>query len=205
MIVQLIYYKGGDSMIQTLGIILIVIFYIAYFLKLLNQKRRGIQTNQLGRGNKAEKTVVVENLLRISSSVMAVVMFVSAALNKTMFSSLLIRGMGLVLFGLGTYLFILAMVTMKDSWRAGIPEEDKTAIVTTGIYQFSRNPAFLGFDLTYLGACLSFGNIIVLICAVTTITLMHLQILEEEKYLENTFKNQYIVYKNKVGRYILFI
>ncbi len=192
-------------MIQTLGIILLAIFYIAYFLKLLNQKRRGIQTNQLGRGNKAAKTVVIEILLRISTSVMAIIMFVSTAFNVTFFSNPFIRGAGFFLFGLGTYLFILAMITMKDSWRAGIPDEDKTAIVTSGIYQFSRNPAFLGFDLTYLGACLSFGNIIVWICAIATITLMHLQILEEEKFLVKTFKNQYIDYKNKVGRYLLFI
>lgn len=192
-------------MIQPLGIIMIVAFYIAYFLKLLNQRQRGIQTNQLGRGNKAEKTVVIEILLRISTSVMAIVMFVSAVLNITIFTSPYIRGLGVILFGLGTSLFILAMVTMKDSWRAGIPDEDKTAIVTTGIYQYSRNPAFLGFDLTYLGACLSFGNLIVFICSAVTIILMHLQILEEEKYLEKTFKNQYLVYKNKVGRYILFI
>jgi protein-S-isoprenylcysteine O-methyltransferase Ste14 len=191
-------------MVQIIGIIVIVIFYIAYFTKLLSQKRRGIKTNQLGKGNKATKTVIIEMLLKISTSVMAIVMLVSAVLNTTYFSSLFIRGAGLLLFGLGTYLFIIAMVTMKDSWRAGIPEKDKTAIVTTGIYRFSRNPAFLGFDLTYLGACLSFGNIIVFICAVLTITLMHLQILEEEKFLESTFKNQYSTYKGKVGRYILF-
>ena len=188
-------------MIQTLGIILVVIFYIAYFLKLLKQKGRGIKTNQLGRGNKATKTVIIEMLLKISTTVMAVVMFVSAALNTTIISSPFVRVAGLILFGLGTYLFIIAMITMKDSWRAGIPDEDKTVIVTTGIYQFSRNPAFLGFDLTYLGVCLSFGNTIVFICAIVTITLMHLQILEEEKFLERTFQNQYVTYKSKVGRY----
>ena len=40
---------------------------------------------------------------------------------------------------------------MKDSWQAGIPDKDKTELVTTGIYRFSRNPAFLGFDLMYVG------------------------------------------------------
>jgi protein-S-isoprenylcysteine O-methyltransferase Ste14 len=191
-------------MIQILGIIMVVIFYIAYFSKLLSQKRRGIKTNQLGRGNKATKTVTIEILLKVSTAAMAIVMLVSAVLNTAYFSSLYIRGVGILLFGLGTYLFIIAMVTMKDSWRAGIPDQDKTAIVTNGIYRFSRNPAFLGFDLTYLGACLSFGNIIIFICAAFTITVMHLQILEEEKFLERTFKSQYSTYKGKVGRYILF-
>lgn len=37
--------------------------------------------------------------------------------------------------------FALATNTMKNSWRVGIPEE-KTALVTKGVYKWSRNPAF---------------------------------------------------------------
>ena len=47
---------------------------------------------------------------------------------------------------------------MRDSWRAGIPERDGTELVTGGLYAFSRNPAFLGFDLMYLGVFLLFAN-----------------------------------------------
>lgn len=191
-------------MIQILGIVAVVLFYIAYFLKLIGQKRRGIQTNQLGKGNKATKTVVIEMLLKMATSIMAVLMFISALLNTFFFSGLLIRGAGLILLWLGTCLFITAMVTMRDSWRAGIPEQNQTAIVTTGIYKVSRNPAFLGFDLTYLGVCLSFGNWVVFTCAVVTIVLMHLQIMEEEKFLERNFHKQYLNYKKKVGRYFLY-
>ena len=43
---------------------------------------------------------------------------------------------------------------MRDSWRAGIFETDKTKLVTEGIYQISRNPAFLGFDLLIIGTLL---------------------------------------------------
>lgn len=62
------------------------------------------------------------------------------------------KGIQTVQFGLGkkekrTVIFIVAMWTMQDSWRVGIAEKDSTALVTRGIYQVSRNPAFLGFDL----------------------------------------------------------
>ena len=43
---------------------------------------------------------------------------------------------------------------MRDFWRAGISETDKTELVTEGIYQISRNPAFLGFDVLYFGILL---------------------------------------------------
>jgi protein-S-isoprenylcysteine O-methyltransferase Ste14 len=130
------------------------------------------------------------------------VILLSAIFNTFMVSSDIARVIGLLLFGIGTLLFIIAMFTMKDSWRAGIPSEEKTAFVTRGIYQYSRNPAFLGFDLTYIGAILAFGNIILLILAVFTITMMHLQILEEEHFLETRFGNDYTIYKSKVRRYI---
>ncbi len=192
-------------MIQIIGITLVLIFYVAYFLKLMNQKRRGIKTNQLGRGNKAAKTVIIESLLRISSTIIVVVILVSALLNTSLVSNQITRGFGLVLLGCGTFLFIIAVVTMRDSWRAGIPDKDSTSMVTSGIYKISRNPAFLGFDLTYIGASLAFGNIVLYILAVLTILLMHLQILEEEKFLEITFNKEYLVYKNKVARYFLFL
>ena len=191
-------------MIQIIGMIEVLIFYVAYFLKLLGQKRRGITTNQLGRGNKPTKTMIIEKLLRISSIIIVLVILASVILNTTFVSNQMVRGAGLILFGSGTFLFIIAMLTMKDSWRAGIPDEGKTTMITTGIYQISRNPAFLGFDLTYLGASLAFGNIILISLAIVTILLMHLQILEEEKFLEITFGSKYLEYKNKVGRYLIF-
>lgn len=191
-------------MIQIIGVIEVLIFYVAYLLKLINQRKKGIKTNQLGIGNKSRKTVIIESLLRFSSTAIVIVVLVSAILNTSLFSNQMVRGIGLALLGLGTCLFIIAMVTMQDNWRAGIPEKDKTDMVTTGIYTISRNPAFLGFDLTYIGASLAFGNIIVLILTALTIALMHLQILEEEKYLETTFGKRYDTYKNKVGRYFVF-
>lgn len=48
---------------------------------------------------------------------------------------------------------------MRDSWRAGIDRTQKTKIINTGIYRYSRNPAFVGFDLLYIGMRLAFSNI----------------------------------------------
>jgi protein-S-isoprenylcysteine O-methyltransferase Ste14 len=191
-------------MIQIIGIIEVKIFYFAFFLKLINQKRRGITTNQLGKGNKPIKTIMIERLLRFASMAIVAAILVSVLMNTSLFSNLILRSIGLVVFAVGTGLFIIAMITMKDSWRAGIPSEEKTTMITSGIYQFSRNPAFLGFDLTYIGASLSFGNIALLIIALVTIILYHLQILEEEKFLEQVFGKEYISYKSKVGRYFIF-
>ncbi len=132
-------------MIQTLGIIEVLLFYTAYYIKLISQKKRGIITNQLGQGNKSRKTIIIELLLRMMSSFIAALMLVSAILNTSWFNSIIIRIIGLFVFALGIFFFIAAMLTMKDSWRAGIPAEDKTKMISSGIFRYSRNPAF--YDL----------------------------------------------------------
>lgn len=60
---------------------------------------------------------------------------------------------------LGDMIFLVSVLCMKDSWRAGIPDKDRTKLVTTGIYRYSRNPAFLGFDFMYVGLLLMYFNL----------------------------------------------
>lgn len=94
-------------------------------------------------------------------------------------------------------------LTMKDSWRAGVSETDKTELVTDGIYQISRNPAFLGFDLVYIGILLLFFNWILVFFSVFAMVMFHLQIVKvEEKFLVSVFGEDYAQYKKTVNRYL---
>lgn len=190
------------KIIQSIGIIILGIFYLAYFGKMLGQRKRGIQTNQLGVGEKAKRTRYIESILRIITTLIVIVIIVSTYLNTSFIRNMGVRYLGILLIGIGTVVFITAMLTMRDSWRAGIPQGEKLQIITKGIYRFSRNPAFLGFDLTYIGATIAFGNVVLLLFSIVAIVMMHLQIIEEERYMETTFGREYLTYKNRVGRYL---
>lgn len=192
------------KIIQSIGFIILGIFYLAYFAKMLGQRKKGIQTNQLGVGDKDKRTMYTESILRIITTLIVIVMMVSIYLNTSFIHNMGVRYLGILLIGIGTVVFITAMFTMRDSWRAGIPQGEKLQIVTKGIYRVSRNPAFLGFDLTYIGASLAFGNVVLLLFSMVAITMMHLQIIEEERYMETTFGGEYLAYKNRVGRYLLW-
>lgn len=96
--------------------------------------------------------------------------------------------------------FALATITMKNSWRVGIPEE-KTALITNGIYKWSRNPAFVGFDLLYLSMCLLFYNIPLLVVSVWAAVMLHLQILQEENHMKKMAGEEYITYMKHTSRY----
>ena len=57
-------------------------------------------------------------------------------------------------------------------------------------------------DLVYIGILLLYFNPIHLIFTLFAIIMLHLQILQEEKFMEATFKEEYIDYKKKVFRYL---
>lgn len=113
-----------------------------------------------------------------------------------------VRLMGVIIGFGGTAVFICAVITMRDSWRAGVSETDKTELITGGIYQFSRNPAFLRFDLVYIGMVMMFFSWWLLVASVLAILTFHLQIINvEEEFLNRTFGEEYVKYKRTVCRY----
>lgn len=184
----------------TLTLLVLAAFYGIYFAKVLAQKRRGIQTRQIGR--RKEKSIhTVEVLMSIVTLGVPIAQLLSITFGWSHLPASA-RFTGFCVGILGDAIFLLSVLCMKDSWRAGIPDKDKTELVTTGIYRFSRNPAFLGFDLMYVGVLLLYGNLLTLGFSVFAIVMLHLQILQEERYLVNTFGAPYQEYCRHVSRYL---
>lgn len=188
--------------IQIAALIIIAAFYVAYFSKVLLQRNKGVQTNQIGKGNKSQKVLIIETFMKIATYVIVPVEVISIVWNFRLWQSSFCW-IGIVMASLGVFLFIIAMWTMRDSWRAGIPEKDKTTLIKSGIYRFSRNPAFLGFDLMYLGLLIAFFNAIHLFFVLFAVTMLHLQILQEEQFLTVSFGEKYTTYKQHTGRYFI--
>ena len=183
-----------------LALIVLAVFYGIYFGKVLAQKCRGIQTRQIGR-RKETSIRTVEVLMSIATlgAPMAQLMSIAFGWNHLPAGA---RFTGFLIGLLGDAIFLLSVLCMKDSWRAGIPDKDKTELVTTGIYKFSRNPAFLGFDFMYIGVLLMYGNLLTLGFSVFAMVMLHLQILQEEQYLKSAFGTAYTEYKKQVFRYL---
>lgn len=181
-------------------ICLIAVFYGVYFTKKILQKRKGIKTNQIG-SRKEKGLHATEVLMAIATITVVIAELLSVGLgwNYTPPSG---RLTGVLIAGLGDIIFLLAVVGMKDSWRAGIPKDDKTELVTSGIYKFSRNPAFLGFDFNYIGICIAYSNPVSIAFTVFAVVMLHMQILQEEKFMSATFGESYAEYKKEVFRYL---
>lgn len=186
---------------QIAGILMLLLFYGCYFAKMANQRRRGIKTNQMGRG-KTGLPQYIELSLKAVSCLVPVVEVVSIALD-TKFLDTPARAAGLLIGGVGTLVFMISVITMRDSWRAGVSRGESTGLVTGGIYQISRNPAFLGFDLVYIGIGMTFFNWILWIVSCLAMLLFHLQIVNvEEVFLLEAFGDEYSSYQKRVCRYL---
>lgn len=185
---------------KLMAIFILAVFYAIYFGKMIIQKKKGITTHQIGK-RKEKKLHTVETLMSVATFSVVIIQLLSIFFDWNIMPSGA-RFTGFCIAGIGDIFFLISVTYMKDSWRAGIPEKDKTKLVTDGIYKFSRNPAFVGFDFMYIGILLMFFNICTLLFSLFSIVMLHLQILQEEKYMAKTFGEEYLEYKKKVFRYI---
>ena len=184
---------------QIIATLILLVFYMFYFAKIVIQKKQSIKTNQMGIGNKPKNVLRIERIMSCATVLTCVIGVCSIFLVKC-FPITEVRIVGVLAGVLGVLFFALATITMKTSWRVGIPEE-KTALITQGIYGWSRNPAFVGFDLLYLSVCLMFFNIPLLLVSLWAAVMLHLQILQEENHMHHMFGEEYDVYKKHTLRY----
>ncbi len=105
-----------------------------------------------------------------------------------------------IYFYLGLFFFLLGLAIWLISifyFALSMPNE----LVTKGIYQFSRNPVYLGFTFTAFGLSLVVHSFILFTFVLIRFFLTHKLILAEEKICEKEYQKTYINYKNSIRRY----
>lgn len=186
---------------QVTALIVLLAFYGCYYGKMIRQKKQGIQTDQIGKGKKGSARVI-EITMKIATILVPITEVISIILHSSMLPTP-VRCVGAVMAIFGVTVFICSVLTMRDSWRAGVSQTEKTELITDGVYQISRNPAFLGFDLVYVGILLMFFNRTLLAVSALAMLMFHLQIVYvEEPFLLTAFGDEYSNYQNHVNRYL---
>jgi protein-S-isoprenylcysteine O-methyltransferase Ste14 len=111
-----------------------------------------------------------------------------------------IQSIGWAVLVLGLSLTITSQTQMGLSWRMGV-DPLPTGLVTTGIFQFSRNPIYTGM-LTTLGAYLFLTPCPWLVMGWCQFALLiSIQTRYEEEALIKAHGDLYIEYAAKVGRF----
>ncbi len=111
------------------------------------------------------------------------------------------RAFSVVLIIAGLTFTFISLINLGNSTRLGLPSET-THFKTKGLYKFSRNPMYVGFNLITLSSIIHFLSPWTIILGIYSIFVYHLIILGEERFLESRFGTNYISYKEKVRRYL---
>jgi protein-S-isoprenylcysteine O-methyltransferase Ste14 len=109
---------------------------------------------------------------------------------------------GIALMTIGVGLMIAAQREMGLAWRVGIRATERPALVTSGPYRFSRNPAFLGMLLAAIGIALTIPNALAVALLAASFVALSVQVRMEEAYLEGWLGAEYAAYTGRTGRWI---
>jgi protein-S-isoprenylcysteine O-methyltransferase Ste14 len=111
--------------------------------------------------------------------------------------------LGGLLVGTSFMLGSSAFREMRNAQTNVNPHEPSTTVVTSGPYQFTRNPIYVSLTLLYTGiAVLANALWAMLLLPLVLITMRFGVIEREEQYLERKFGEQYLRYKSMVQRWL---
>jgi len=110
---------------------------------------------------------------------------------------------GAVLAVAGIVVCVVAQFTMGDSWRIGVDNLAQTALVTSGIFGWVRNPIFSAMVLAGAGFALLLPNAWAFVAFVALVVGLELQVrYVEEPYLGRVHGVAYVRYAERAGRFV---
>ncbi|MEH6584067.1 MAG: isoprenylcysteine carboxylmethyltransferase family protein [Halioglobus sp.] len=109
---------------------------------------------------------------------------------------------GIIIF-LGLLLLLIAGGMFKQAGTDLVPFKNVSALVTTGIYRYTRNPMYLGMAAVLLGTAITVGALTALaVPAVFMVIIQFRFILPEEEMLRGLFPEDFPAYCGRVRRWI---
>ncbi|SEN07224.1 Protein-S-isoprenylcysteine O-methyltransferase Ste14 [Nitrosomonas marina] len=111
----------------------------------------------------------------------------------------------LLMIAVGLLVILLCAATFirKKTTLNPIRPESTTILISSGLYQYSRNPIYLGFVIILAGWGMYLNNIPALLLIAGFIFYMdRFQIELEEQLLSQIFGDQFEIYKRSVRRWL---
>jgi protein-S-isoprenylcysteine O-methyltransferase Ste14 len=124
--------------------------------------------------------------------------------HRAIASSPVLQGLGLALFLLGLGLAVWARVHLGRNWGAPMSEKVDAELVTTGPYQYIRNPIYSGILLAAIGTAVAVSWYWLVVVALMGAYFVYSATVEEHT-MERLFPDAYPAYKRSTKKLIPFI
>ena len=103
----------------------------------------------------------------------------------------------------GLVLLVIAGGLFQRAGTDMIPFREVSALVTTGVYRFTRNPMYLGMALVLLGCAVTVGASSSLIVPPVFMVIIEMRFIRpEEQMLNELFPEEFPAYCRRVRRWI---
>jgi protein-S-isoprenylcysteine O-methyltransferase Ste14 len=114
-----------------------------------------------------------------------------------------LHAVGIALYCVAFALLLVAQQTMGASWRVGVDEQERTGLVTGGVFTFARNPIFTAMIAIWIALALLVPSVVAIASVIAIVLSIELQTrLVEEPYLTRTHGEAYRDYARRVGRFL---
>lgn len=119
------------------------------------------------------------------------------------FRPLIFWWLGPLFTGCAVLLFLLSFREFRAAGTSVQGSKRSTAIVRTGPYRYSRNPIYVSFILLGVALSVWLNNLWLLVMLVPAVGVIEAIVIpREERFLEQTFHEQYTSYKAAVRRWL---
>lgn len=110
---------------------------------------------------------------------------------------------GLLLVSIGFLIMLTGIITFWRARVAVIPNRPARALVTDGIYAWTRNPMYTGLTIAYLGGVLLTASAwAFLLLPLVVFLLVRMVIQREERHLLERFPAEYAEYRARTRRWL---
>jgi len=116
-----------------------------------------------------------------------------------------IQYLGLLLMLVGCGFAIWARLTLGRNWSGMVTVKENHVLITGGPYAWVRHPIYTGILLALLGTALVLGTFVFLFAAAMAALALWLKLRAEEKFMLETFGDQYSAYKQRVKALIPYV
>ncbi len=190
-----------------LPLFLLVYLLITFILPSVRvYKKTGINPVTFGKSDNAHD--YIGTIMKVLTGLLVIaVLFYSLSANAykylnpiSFFKTDWLQYTGLFIIHASLIWIVIAQYHMKQSWRIGIDEQNRTELITTGLFSLSRNPIFLGMILSIIGIFLIIPDTVTFFVAATSYIVIQIQIRLEEEFLITQHGTDYTEYKRTVRR-----
>lgn len=114
-----------------------------------------------------------------------------------------LHALGIVLCAVGIAGTFLAQMAMGASWRIGVDEDERTELVTGGVFSLCRNPIYTFMIVAWIGFALLVPTWLSAASIPAGIIAFEVQVrLVEEPYLVRAHGEPYLAWASRVGRFL---